>query len=108
MNLIFLNPYFLFGLSAGVLPILIHRLTQRKVVMRKFSAVRLLFQSQRVMARPQRLKHLLLLALRILAVTSLAFLMARPVLIRPGLLTLGDKAAKILILDNSLSMGYID
>ena len=68
MNLAFLNPLFLFGLAAGILPILIHRLIQRKAIPRDFSAVRLLLQSQRIMARPQRLKHILLLALRVLAV----------------------------------------
>src|SRR4030042_4328088 len=106
MNLTFLNPLFLFGLAAGILPILIHRLTKRKSIERKFSAVRLILQSQQVRPRPQRLKHFLLLALRVLAVMSLAFLMARPVLIRPGLLALGNEGPKVLILDNSLSMGY--
>ncbi len=106
MNLTFLSPLFLFGLAAGIIPILIHRLTRRKSITRKFSAVRLLLQSQRTMARPQRLKHFLLLALRVLAVMSLAFMMARPVLTRPGLLARGNEEAKILILDNSLSMGF--
>jgi hypothetical protein len=106
MNLTFLNPLFLFGLVAGVLPILIHRLTQRKAVTRKFSAVRLLLQSQRVTAKPQRLKHLLLLALRILAVLGLIFMMARPVLMRPGIAALRSGGAKVIILDNSLSMGF--
>ncbi len=58
------------------------------------------------MARPQRLKHLLLLALRVLAVLSLVFMMARPVLTGPGFLAKGSEEAKIIILDNSLSMGY--
>ena len=106
MNLTFLNPLFLFGLAAGILPILIHRLTQRKAIQRKFSAVRLLLQSQRVTAKPQRLKHFLLLALRILAVLGLVFMMARPVFTRPGLASFGGGGAKVIILDNSLSMGF--
>ena len=106
MGLTFLNPLFLFGLAAGILPILIHRLTQRKAIPRKFSAVRLILQSQRIVARPQRLKHLLLLALRIMAVLGLVLLMARPVLTREGLLALGTGGAKIVVLDNSLSMGF--
>lgn len=106
MNLTFLNPLFLFGLAAAVLPILIHRLTRRKAITRRFSAVRLLIKSQQVMAKPQRIKHLLLLALRILSVMGLVFLMAQPLLIQPGLLSLGDEKATIVILDNSLSMGY--
>lgn len=105
MSLSFLNPLFLFGLAAAAIPILIHRLTKRKALTQKFSAVRLLLQSQRMMTRPQRLRHLFLLALRILAVISLVFLMARPVLMEPGLLA-QEESAKAIILDNSLSMGY--
>jgi hypothetical protein len=107
MNLSFLNPLFLFGVSAGVIPILIHRLTKRKAIPRKFSAVRLLLQSQRVTSRPQQLKHLLLLALRILTVIGLVFMMAQPVLTRQGFLALGNESPKVLILDNSMSMGYM-
>jgi hypothetical protein len=106
MSLTFLNPLFLFGLAAGILPILIHRLTQRKAVSRKFSAVRLLLQSQRITTRPQRLKHLLLLALRILAVMTLVFMIARPVLIRQGFAALRSAGAKVVLFDNSLSMGF--
>ena len=106
MSLTFLNPLFLFGLAAGILPILIHRLTQRKAIPRKFSAVRLLLRSQRLIVRPQRLKHLLLLCLRVLAVMSLVFIMARPVLTHQGLLASGKKGARIVVIDNSLSMSY--
>jgi len=106
MSLTFLNPLFLFGLAAGILPILIHRLTQRKAIPRKFSAVRLLLYSQRVTAKPQRLKHLLLLFLRILTVLLIVFMMARPVLTRPGIPGLRSGGAKVIILDNSLSMGF--
>src|SRR5512147_262686 len=105
MALSFLNPFFLFGLAAAAIPILIHRLTKRKALTQKFSAVRLLLESQRIVTRPQRLRHLLLLALRILAIVSLVFLMARPVLTTPGLLAQGERAM-VIVLDNSLSMAY--
>lgn len=106
MSLTFLNPLLLFGFAAAILPVLIHRITQRKVVVRRFSAVHLLLQSQRITAKPQRLKHLLLLILRILAVVIIVFLMARPVLIRPGFAALSEDGATVLILDNTLSMGF--
>jgi len=106
MSLTFLNPLLLFGLAAGILPILIHRLTQRKAFPRKFSAVRLLLQSQQVTAKPQRLKHLILLALRILAVLGIVFMMARPLLTHPGIAALRSEGTKVIILDNSLSMGF--
>jgi hypothetical protein len=106
MNLAFSHPLFLFGLAAGILPILIHRLIQRKAVSRDFSAVRLLLQSQKIMSRPHRLKHFLLLALRVLAVSTLALIMARPILMPRGLQAMAADGVKALILDNSLSMGY--
>ena len=108
MSLSFINPLFLFALAAGILPILIHRLTRRKALTKKFSAVRLLIQSQQNMARPQRLKHFFLLALRILAVVTLVLLVARPILIQPGLLTMSGEGATVILLDNSASMGYRD
>ena len=106
MNLTFVNPFLLFGLAAVTLPILIHRIAKKRPVVRKFSAVRLLLQSQQITAKPQRLKHLLLLALRILAVTAMVFMMARPVLVRPGIAAFPEEGARVLILDNSSSMGY--
>ena len=106
MNITFHNPFFLYGLSAVIVPILIHRITQRKPEVRQFSAVHLLLQSQRTTVRPRRLKHILLLLLRILAIAVVVFMMARPVLERPGFATLFPEGAKVLIVDNSLSMGY--
>jgi len=106
MNLTFVNPLLLWGLAAVTLPILIHRIAKKKPVVQKFSAVRLLLQSQQIMAKPRRLRHLLLLALRILAVVALVFMMARPVLMRPGVAPFHRDGARVLIFDNSFSMGY--
>jgi hypothetical protein len=106
MSIAFLNPLFLFGLAAGIIPIIIHRLVQRHGRVKKFSAVRLLLQSQQNLVRPERLKQLILLALRVLAVTSLALLMARPVWLYPGVFSSGEEGAKVVVLDNSMSMGY--
>jgi len=108
MSLAFLNPLLLFGLAAVILPVLIHRLTRRKALRRNFSAVRLLLHSRNLIARPQRLKHLLLLALRITAVASLVLMAARPMLVRPGILAVSEEGTRVLILDNSASMGYSD
>src|SRR4030042_852782 len=54
------------------------------------------------------LKPLLLLILRILAVLSVVLMIARPVLMRPGFAALQSGGAKVILLDNSLSMGYRD
>ncbi|MGD0783664.1 MAG: BatA domain-containing protein, partial [Candidatus Aminicenantales bacterium] len=108
MTIAFVNPLLLFGLAAAAIPILIHRLTRQKTLRRPFSAVRLLLDSRNVRARPQRLKHLLLLALRVAAVAALALMTARPALVRPGLLAFGAQGARAFIIDNSMSMGYTD
>ena len=106
MSLAFVNPIFLLALAAGVIPVLIHRLVQRHGKVKKFSAVRLLLLSQQNLVRPERLKELILLALRVLAVLTLALLIARPVWLFSGVFSTGEEGAKVLILDNSLSMGY--
>lgn len=107
MGLSFLSPLFLLGLAAAAIPIIIHRLSQRKAIVRKFSAVRLLLLSQQRVTRPLKLKHLLLLALRITIIASLALMLARPVLVSAGkALSSGADRALGLILDNSASMGY--
>jgi hypothetical protein len=106
MTLTFLNPILLFGLAAATLPILIHRIAKKRPAVREFSAVRLLLQSQQITAKPQRLKHFLLLALRILAVVAIVLMMARPVLERPGIAAFLEEGARVLIFDNSFSMGY--
>ena len=106
MNITFLNPLFLFALAAGAIPILIHRLVQRHGKVKKFSAVRLLLLSQQNLVRPERLKQLILLILRVLAVICLALLIARPVWLFSGVFSSGQEGAKVLILDNSMSMGF--
>lgn len=108
MSVAFANPLLLLGLAAAAIPILIHRLTHQKTKRMPFSAVRLLLDSRNVMARPQRLKHILLLVLRVAAVSALVLMAARPSLSRPGLLAFGMQGAKALIFDNSMSMGYTD
>lgn len=60
------------------------------------------------MARPRRIKNLLVLILRVLIVAGLSFMLARPVLINQSGLGLlgGSQRAVALIFDNSASMRY--
>ena len=109
MGISFISPFFLLGLAGIAIPILIHRLSQKRARVIKFPAVRLLLASQKQLAKPLRLKHLLLLALRILIVASLSFMLARPVLVSwPGFTLAGESRLTLgLIIDNSASMRYI-
>jgi hypothetical protein len=108
MSLTFTSPFLLFGLAAILLPILIHRIVQKKAVSRKFSAVRLLIESQKFTARPYQLKDLLLLMLRVLAVGTVVVLAAGPILLKGGPAAYTKAGVRLIILDNSLSMGYRD
>lgn len=105
MNLIFLNPLFLIGLVSALLPVLIHRLTKRKTIKIRFSAVKLLLKSREAVSRPERLKNFILLILRVMIIIGIVFLTAQPVLVESGIFSSKDEP-KVLILDNSLSMGF--
>jgi hypothetical protein len=105
-----MNPWFLLGLTGIAIPILIHRLIQKHARLKKFAAVRLLLASQKQLARPLKIKHLLVLALRVLIIAGLSFMLGRPVLVREKGVALAGRSqrAVALILDNSASMRYRD
>ncbi|MDZ4347823.1 MAG: BatA domain-containing protein, partial [Candidatus Binatia bacterium] len=107
MTLSFLYPFFLYGLAAASLPVLIHLLNRRKLKRIRFPAVRFILLSQKRISRSYRLRHWLLLALRTLAVVFLALLLANPIFqIGAGLFAGGGPVDLIVLLDNSLSMTW--
>ncbi len=103
----FLNPFFLFGLLAAGIPLLIHLWNRRRVVTIDFSSLMFLAAAHRENARRFQLRQLLILLLRMAIVALIAFALARP------FLTLGLPVASVraktdvvVVLDNSYSMGY--
>ncbi len=75
----FLNPTFLtLAAAAAAVPILIHLLRRNKAVRVDFAAMRFLLGSSKPIVRWLRLKQLLILLLRILAVVVLGLAFARP------------------------------
>lgn len=103
----FLNPFFLFGLLAAGIPLLIHLWNRRRVVTIDFSSLMFLAAAHRENARRFQLRQLLILLLRMAIVALIAFALARP------FLTLGLPVASVraktdvvIVLDNSYSMGY--
>ena len=64
MSLNFLSPIFLFGLLGIAIPILIHLMTRRQKKRIRFSAVYLLFQSQKRSVKKAAPNRLLLLLIR--------------------------------------------
>ena len=102
--MIFLSPLALLGLVAALIPPLLHLFQRRRPPEVEFPAVRYLQQTEREAQRQVRLQHLLLMALRVLAVVMIVLAAARPV-VPGGAVALHEPTAVALILDNSLSSG---
>lgn len=105
-----LVPLFLAGLAAIAVPILVHLVHRERSIAEHFpSTMFLRREPYRAMAR-QKLRHLPLFALRVLAVALLAFAFSRPFFTRQvarAAVTASGKDVAIL-LDHSASMGYGD
>ena len=78
----FLTPLFLAGLSALAIPVLIHLINREKKVVVQFPSLMFLHKIPYKSVRRQKIRHLLLLILRCLALLLLAFAFARPFLNR--------------------------
>ncbi|MCH8313180.1 MAG: BatA domain-containing protein [Nitrospinae bacterium] len=107
MNLNFLSPIFLFGLLGIAIPILIHLMTRRQKKHIRFSAVYLLFQSQKRSVKKAAPNRLLLLLIRCLAILLLSLALAHPIFSFSGPADLlpASPSASVFILDDSYSMG---
>ena len=80
----FLSPLFLTGLLAAAVPVLLHLFRRRTDPVVPFSAVRFLRRAPVELARRRRIPELVLLALRVAAVSLLALSFARPYLAAPS------------------------
>lgn len=101
----FLHPYFLLGFSALIIPVLIHLFNLRRYKKEYFTNVRFLFQIQMETRKRSKLKQLLILLARLLAVSALVLAFSQPFITSPikGNRKAGYQAISIY-LDNSYSM----
>src|SRR6056297_146677 len=76
----FLNPFFLFGLFAVAIPVIIHLINLRRPQKVSFSTLSFFNELRKSTIRRIRIKQYLLMALRALAVLFLALALARPFL----------------------------
>ena len=97
----FLTPAFLFGALAVAVPIVLHFLRRERLPRVPFSDVRLLRGARLDQTRRQRLRELLLLALRVAALLLLALAFARPFVAEP--VPAGESATVVLV-DTSFSV----
>lgn len=105
----FLAPGALGALALIGVPIVIHLLNKRQVKIVDWAPMKYLKLSLRTSRRKVRLEQLLLLLVRCLFVAALATALGRPTVPREGALGWfagGARASHVVVLDDSLSMGY--
>ena len=104
----FVYPYFLYGLFALAIPILIHLFNFRRYKKVWFTNVRYLAEIKQETQKRSQIKQWILLAIRLLAITSLVIAFAQPYLPSP-LQThkqVSHQAVSVYI-DNSFSMDAV-
>ncbi len=105
----FLSPLMLYALALALAPVLIHLLNRRRFIRLDWAPMRHLKLTLRNNRRRLRLEQWLLLALRTLVVVLLVMVAARPILSSQAvarLLAPPPRTSRVLLLDDSLSMGY--
>lgn len=105
----FLNPFFLFGLIAVAVPIVIHLINLRRPKKVTFSTLSFFNELRKSTIRRIRIKQYLLMALRALALLMLALALARPFLppTLTGSTSSSEPKAGAILVDNSISMSRI-
>src|SRR5262249_15219699 len=106
----FLAPFFLAGFAAIAVPVLIHLINRERKEVIAFPSLMFLQKIPYKSVRRQKLRHLLLLALRCLAIFIVVSAFARPSFQRNTQPTLAAGGARevVVLLDRSYSMGYAD
>ncbi|HUY35932.1 MAG TPA: BatA domain-containing protein [Pirellulales bacterium] len=95
------------GLAVAAGPLAIHLLNRRRARVVEWAAMELLREAIGQQRRPLRLRDVTLLSLRTTCVLSFALAMARPYWSRAaGPVDLDQPVHAVLMIDNSLSMGY--
>ncbi len=102
----FANPYYLLGLAAAGLPVVIHLLTRDRVRRVAFSTLRFFVKGSQRVLRRKKFQEAVLLATRCLAVALAVVALSRPIRAddQDGPVARAETARAIL-LDTSASMG---
>src|SRR5438552_15503979 len=103
----FIHPLLLGGLLLVGIPVLIHLIMRQRPKHLLFPALRFLLQKQQGNRRRLQLRHLILLALRMLLIAAICLAVARPRVLNERLNIAGDQPLSVvMIFDTSFSMGY--
>src|SRR5512146_8712 len=105
----FLAPAFFAGLAAIAVPVIIHLIHRERKVVVEFPSLMFLQRIPYRSVRRQKLRHVLLLVLRCIALALLVAAFARPFFERqrPTVSTTGSREV-VVLLDRSASMAYAD
>jgi hypothetical protein len=104
-----MHPILIAGAALVALPIILHLIMKQEPKRLLFPAVRFLRQKKRINQRKMRLRHLLLLLMRMLLIALFCLALFQPRLPSAGLnlgLSGEQPVAAVFVLDTSPSMGY--
>jgi len=104
----FLNPLLLLGALGLALPILAHLLNRHQVRHTDWAAMQFLNRNVRVRSRQIKLRDLLLLVLRCMALLLIVFALARPAWNDSSALPGESRAGVVIAIDSTFSMGHGD
>lgn len=102
----FVFPYFLAALATLAIPIIIHLFYFRRFKKVYFTNVRFLKEVKEETSNRQKLRNLLVLLMRCLAIIFLVLAFAQPFIPRSGTVKKGEKAVSVFV-DNSFSMNAL-
>src|ERR1043166_806410 len=104
----FLVPAFLAGLGALSIPVLIHMINRERKAVIQFPSLMFLHKIPYRSVRRQKIRHVLLLIMRCLALAIIAAAFARPFLAKPNKAIAATAGARevVIALDRSYSMAY--
>ena len=105
----FIQPLLLLAIPLAALPILIHLINQRRHRTVSWGAMMFLLDAKRLTRGMAKLRHILILLMRVLAVAALIFAVSRPLASGwLGVVTGGAPDTTFILLDRSASMEQQD
>lgn len=103
-----MNPLFIAGAALVGLPILLHLIMKQEPKRLTFPAFRFLTQKLKTNQRKLRLRHFILLALRMLLIALFCLTLYQPTVLSERLNLSGEQPiAVVIVIDTSPSMGYV-
>src|SRR5216683_5850175 len=106
----FLTPFFLLGIGAIAIPVLIHLIQRERKRVVEFPSLMFVRRIPYQSVRRRRIRHWLLLCLRAAAILLLVAAFSRPFLRQSAAASVISGGARevVVLLDQSASMGYGD